>query len=500
MEKSKKRVVIIGAGPAGLTAAWELCRRSDMEVIVIEQDNTVGGISRTVRYKGNCMDLGGHRYFSKSDAVTKWWQELMPIADEAAQNAVDNNDVMLLRNRLSRIYFLRRFFDYPISLSWQTMRNLGLRRLVRIGLSYVRIRLFPIREERSLEDFYINRFGRELYETFFRDYTQKLWGVECSAISPEWGNQRVKGLSIGAALAHMARRIVRHTDPKKVQTSLIDRFLYPKFGSGHIWEVAAKRISKAGGKILLDSRVTTIHVEQNRVLDITIIDKQGCERQIKCDWLISSMPVRELIAAIDGLVPSEVQKVADGLIYRDFMTVGLLLERMKITGQNGKSYPPDTWIYIQERDVKAGRIQVFNSWSPYMIQDRSKVWIGVEYFVNENDGCWMMSDKNFIAMAVSEMEHIGMIDRADLLDAVVIRVPKAYPAYFGTYNRIEEIRKWTDSIENIFLVGRNGMHRYNNIDHSMLTAMAAVDNILTGSTSKSNIWQVNVEQEYHESK
>ncbi len=212
------------------------------------------------------------------------------------------------------------------------------------------------------------------------------------------------------------------------------------------------------------------------------------------------MPVRELIAAIDGLVPSEVQKVADGLIYRDFMTVGLLLERMKITGQNGKSYPPDTWIYIQERDVKAGRIQVFNSWSPYMIQDRSKVWIGVEYFVNENDECWMMSDKNFIAMAVSEMEHIGMIDRADLLDAVVIRVPKAYPAYFGTYNRIEEIRKWTDSIENIFLVGRNGMHRYNNIDHSMLTAMAAVDNILTGSTSKSNIWQVNVEQEYHESK
>ena len=312
MEKSKKRVVIIGAGPAGLTAAWELCRRSDTEVIVIEQDNTVGGISRTVRYKGNCMDLGGHRYFSKSDTVTKWWQELMPMADEAAQNAVDNNDVMLLRNRLSRIYFLRRFFDYPISLSWQTMRNLGLRRLVRIGLSYVRIRLFPIREERSLEDFYINRFGRELYETFFRDYTQKLWGVECSAISPEWGNQRVKGLSIGAALAHMARRIVRHTDPKKVQTSLIDRFLYPKFGSGHIWEVAAKRISKAGGKILLDSRVTTIHVEQNRVLDITIIDKQGCERQIKCDWLISSMPVRELIAAIDGLVPSEVQKVADG--------------------------------------------------------------------------------------------------------------------------------------------------------------------------------------------
>lgn len=497
MKKSKKRVIVVGAGPAGLTAALELCRRSELEVVVIERDGQVGGISRTMRYKGNSMDLGGHRYFSKSEAVNSWWRELLP---EAGSEAGEGDDVMLVRRRLSRIYFLRRFFDYPISLSWQTLRNLGLRRLVRIAASYLWVRLFPIREERSLEDFYINRFGRELYETFFRDYTEKVWGVKCRDISPEWGSQRVKGLSVGAALRHLACRMVGRSDPKRVETSLIDRFLYPKFGAGQIWEVAARRIAEAGGQILTDMRVTAVHAAEGRITGVTAVDGRGRELRIDGDWLISTMPVRELVAAMTSPVPESVREAAEGLIYRDFMTAGLLLRRMKLAQPDGKRYPPDTWIYIQEREVKAGRIQIFNNWSPWMVREAGTVWIGVEYFVDEGDACWTMDDKAFAEMAAGELERIGMIDRSDLIDAVVVRVPKAYPAYLGTYSRMDEIRAWADSIENLFLVGRNGMHRYNNIDHSMLTAMAAVDCLLDGRTDKSGIWQVNTGEEYHESR
>lgn len=506
MEKieNRKRAIIIGAGPAGLTAALELLRRSDIEIILIEQDNVVGGISRTVRFKGNCMDIGGHRYFSKSDRVMNWWKELMPVEDGASHTPDREDNLLLVRSRLSRIYFLRRFFDYPISLSWNTMRNLGLRRLVRIGASYARIRLFPLREERSLEDFFINRFGRELYATFFRDYTEKLWGVKCSQISPEWGSQRVKGLSIGAALMHMARQMGRRkekaTDQKKVETSLIEQFLYPKFGSGHIWEVAAEKIRNAGGTLMLGNRVTAIHARQGRITGVTTTDIDGREQRIDGDFLISSMPVRTLIHALDCPVPAAVKNVAAGLVYRDFMTVGMLLKKMNVSTSDGRQYHPDTWIYIQEREVTAGRIQIFNNWSPYMVRDSETVWIGIEYFVNEGDDYWTMPDAQFIELAAREMEHIGLIRRADLLDAVVVRMPKAYPAYFGTYPRMHEIREWTDSIENLFLIGRNGMHRYNNIDHSMLTAMAAVENILAGVTDKANIWQVNTEEDYHESK
>lgn len=499
MEKIKKRAIIVGAGPAGLTAALELLDRSGIEPVVIEREHTVGGISRTVRYKGNRIDLGGHRYFSKSDAITERWLDLLPADDGAAHSADRQDEVMLVRDRLSRIYYLRRFFDYPISLSLQTVRNLGLRRMARIGLSYARIRLFPIQEERSLEDFYINRFGRELYETFFRDYTRKVWGVECSRIGPEWGYQRVKGVSVGAALAHALRRILRPGVSAKVETSLIDRFLYPKLGSGQIWEAAAERIVRRGGELMLGWRVETVHTAGGTITGVTAVDNYGRRRRIEGDWLVSSMPVGELIAAMDCPIPPNVSETAAGLAYRDFMTVGISLKRMSIAARFGKRCCPDTWIYIQERDVTAGRIQIFNNWSPWMAEGDT-VWIGVEYFVDEGGRYWTMPDSEFAQMAVGEMERIGMIDRADVLDTVVVRVPKAYPAYFGTYARMSEIREWTDRIGNLFLVGRNGMHRYNNIDHSMLTAIAAADNIISGRTDKSNIWQVNTEQEYHERK
>lgn len=323
--------------------------------------------------------------------------------------------------------------------------------------------------------------------------------MECSRIGPEWGYQRVKGVSVGAALAHALRRILRPGGSAKVETSLIDRFLYPKLGSGQIWEAAAERIVRRGGELMLGWRVETVHTAGGAITGVTAVDNYGRRRRIEGDWLVSSMPVGELIAAMDCPIPPNVSETAAGLAYRDFMTVGISLKRMSIAARFGKRCCPDTWIYIQERDVTAGRIQIFNNWSPWMAEGDT-VWIGVEYFVDEGDRYWTMPDSEFAQMAVGEMERIGMIDRADVLDTVVVRVPKAYPAYFGTYARMSEIREWTDRIGNLFLVGRNGMHRYNNIDHSMLTAIAAADNIISGRTDKSNIWQVNTEQEYHERK
>lgn len=495
-ETDKQTAIIIGAGAAGLTAAYELFKNSDINPIVIEKDSIVGGIARTVNHNGNLMDLGGHRYFSKSDRIMDWWREMMPSENE--------DKVLLTRKRLSRIYFLRRFFVYPVTLSMQTLRNLGFVRTVKIGFSYMRVKLFPVRNESSLEDFYINRFGRELYKTFFRDYTRKLWGIECSQISSEWGKQRVKGISVSTAIKHMFRQTFRnkHTDidQKDTETSLIDKFLYPKLGAGQMWECTADQIRSKGGVILTGHKVMALHIDNDRVAGVTAKDANGNEKLIPGDYFISTMPVRELIESVRCAVPENVRQTASGLIYRDFMTAGLLLKRMKIKSDDGRLFPPDTWIYIQERDINVGRIQIFNNWSPFMVNKEDTVWIGAEYFVNEGDEFWTMEDEEFIALAAEELEQIGLIDKTDLIDATVVRLEKAYPAYFGSYRDFYCIREWIDRFENLFLIGRNGMHRYNNLDHSMLTGIAAVENIVSGITDKSNIWKINSEQEYHESK
>lgn len=514
----ENNVVIVGAGPAGLTAALELVRDGRMRPLVLESSNDVGGISRTVVYKGNRMDIGGHRFFSKSDWVMNWWREILPIDADAAgvdiayhgqrrqvggdrPTASDGLLKMLVRDRLSRIYFLRRYFDYPIKLSLRTLGNLGLIRTIRIGVSYLWAMAFPRKPERSLEDFLINRFGRELYETFFRDYTEKVWGVACEKISAEWGAQRIKGLSILEALRHALRRF-RNDGGGAVKTSLIEQFLYPCLGPGQLWEEVARRVVAGGGEIRLGRRVVGLTHREDKVTELRVVDDLGNQEVIRADYVISTMPIKDLVLGMTPPPPADVGRIASQLPYRDFMTVGLLLKRMRANPQSmsrrGDNLPPDNWIYIQERDVRIGRLQVFNNWSPHLVADERTIWLGLEYFCLEGDDLWTRTDQEMIRFATSELEKISMIDAADVIDGTVIRVPKTYPAYFGAYEEFPRVRDWLDGFRNLFLVGRNGMHRYNNQDHSMLTAKLAVEAVLSGQQDKAAIWAVNVDDEYHE--
>jgi protoporphyrinogen oxidase len=515
----KPLVIIIGAGPAGLTAALELVRDGRMQPLVLEASHDVGGISRTVEYKGNRMDIGGHRFFSKSDWVMNWWREIMPIAvanatveiayqgqrrkvgsDDTAESS-GGGRVMLVRDRLSRIYFLRKYFDYPIKLNTATLTNLGPVRLLRIGVSYVRAMLFPHRPEHSLEDFLFNRFGGELYRTFFKDYTEKVWGVPCDRISAEWGAQRIKGLSIVEALRHALRQSFGGT-AQATKTSLIEHFLYPRLGPGQMWQEVARRVIEGGGEIRFGQQVIGMRHTDGRVVAVLTADAAGHVVELVADFAISTMPVKDLVAGMQPPAPAEVAKVAAALPYRDFITVGLLVSCMRANSQARSTrvdnMPPDNWIYIQERDVRVGRLQVFNNWSPDLVADDGKVWLGLEYFCQEGDDLWQRADPAMIEFAAAELEKIGMIDRADVLDGTVIRVPKTYPAYFGAYEEFPRVRAWLDGLENLYLVGRNGMHRYNNQDHSMLTAKLAVEAILDGKIDKAAIWTVNIDDDYHE--
>jgi protoporphyrinogen oxidase len=536
----QKTAIIVGAGPAGLTAALEFCRQSAIHPIVLEASDRIGGISCTIRHNGNRIDIGGHRFFSKSDRVMDWWTDIMPIAgahagDEFAiryQNqertvtsaekngsraargpvpVADADCVMLVRPRKSRIYFMRSFFDYPLSLSGATLKRLGARRTLRIGLSYMMSRLRQRKPEKTLEDFLINRFGRELYLTFFKSYTEKVWGVPCNQISAAWGAQRIKGLSLRTAAAHFLKKLFTKTEKgsqdirqKDSETSLIEQFLYPKYGPGQLWERVARLVQQGGGEMRMGWRVTAVHVGRDkhgaeRITSVEARTPEGAVVSLRGDYFFSTMPIRELLRAMDAPVPSEIQEITDGLMYRDFITVGLLVDRLLITEPDGSPIK-DTWIYIQEPDVLVGRLQIFNNWSPHLVADGSKVWIGLEYFCNDTDPLWNKSNAEIAEFAIKEIASIGIVSAEEVRDSCVFRVPKTYPAYFGTYERFDEVIRYMDRFENLFLVGRNGMHRYNNQDHSMLTAMTAVENILGGVKSKQNLWEINTEQEYHESK
>ena len=516
------KILIIGAGPAGLTAAYELLEKSkDYEVIVLEESGIFGGISRTVNYKGNRMDMGGHRFFSKMKEVNVWWEKLLPNQGSPSKddiilkrnisldiggghpNPETEDAVMLKRHRVSRILFDSKFYDYPVSLKMETLKNLGFLTTMKVGFSYL-YSIFHKLPETNLENFYINRFGRKLYELFFEYYTENLWGRHPREIDASWGAQRVKGLSISAVLKDVFAKIFKKKN-RKVETSLIEEFKYPKFGPGQLWEIAAEKVLELGGKIILNAKVVSLKKDNEGKLTSLIYEKDGAKTELSGDIFISSMPVKDLVCGMND-VPENAFRIAKGLPYRDYMTCGVLVKKLNLKNKTNLktvgNIVPDCWVYVQDRNVKMGRFQIYNNWSPYMVKDlENTVWLGLEYFVTEGDKMWTMSEKDFSDFSIDEMLKLGLIEsKEDVLDSHVEYVKKAYPAYFDTYDEMDALRHWLDTLPNLYCVGRNGQHRYNNIDHSMATSFEAVKNILSNQTNKSNIWNVNTENEYHETK
>lgn len=518
----KEKVVIIGAGPAGLTMAYEILKNGQdkYEVVILEETSDIGGISKTVRYNGNRMDIGGHRFFSKDERVMNFWKDLMPIQGkdsiddkilnrkkQLAEGGTDpekEDNVMLLRHRVSRIYYLKKFFDYPISMKPETFKNMGFGRTMKAGFSYLKT-IFVKREEKSLEDFYINRFGKVLYSMFFEKYTEKLWGRHPSEISADWGAQRVKGISISAVIKDMFHKLFGNKNKNNTETSLIEEFWYPKYGPGQLWETLAKEIEKLGGTIKKGYKVEHINFKDGKILSVDC-EVNGKIETVKGDIFASSMAMNDLVAGFEGIdVPQNIRDIAKGLPFRDFITVGLLVDKLNLENKTDiktlGNIVPDCWIYVQEPQVKMCRIQIFNNWSPYLVKDvQHKVWIGLEYTCSEGDKYWNMSDKEFIDFAVDELVSMNIINKDQVEDAHREKIKKAYPAYFDTYKDIDKLIEFINKIDNLYCIGRNGQHRYNNMDHSMVTGMEAANNIITGKKTKENIWNVNTDKEYHEVK
>lgn len=465
-----KPIVIMGAGPAGLTAAWQLVR-AGREVVVWEADPLyVGGISRTVQAENFRFDIGGHRFFSKSPEVNEVWRQIMP-------------DDFIECPRLSRIYYKGKFFSYPVE-AIDSFIKLGPIETVRVILSYCHARLFPIRPELTFAQWVTNRFGKRLFQVFFKTYTEKVWGISCDEISADWAAQRIKGLSLREAILNA----FKGKKAKPTAKTLIRNFFYPRLGPGQMWETATAKITEMGGKVMMDRTVQTIHWDETGVTHVTGINQQGEFFQQEGTHFISSIPLKELMLSLDPPPPKEVVAAAKSLRYRDFITVCLVVNRADIF--------PDTWIYIHDPSVKVGRIQNYKNWSAAMVPDPNLSTLGMEYFCFEGDGQWISSDYDLAQLAIREATQIGIIKANEVKDAFVVRMPKAYPIYDQHYQtHVSTIRAWVSQFGNLQPVGRNGMHHYNNQDHSMMTAMLAARNI---EGANYDCWQVNTEAEYHE--
>jgi len=512
-----KKVVIIGAGPAGLTAAYELISRSnEYEITVLEASDRIGGISQTVNCNGNRMDIGGHRFFSKNLQVVKWWNKILPtqgapayddkklgrdkpLASHGPDPEVEDG-VMLIRDRVSRIYFSEKFFDYPISLKPDTIKSLGFVLTIKAGFSYLKSKVYK-KPETNLENFYINRFGKMLYSMFFENYTEKLWGRHPREISADWGAQRVKGLSISVILKDIFTKFF-HVNETNKETSLIEQFIYPKYGPGQLWEVVAHEAEKLGVSFKMLSPVTKLTKIDGRISSVKYYDTS--EKSIDADIIISTMPLCDLVMATCPQLEN-IKEIAKGLPYRDFVTVGILVDRLILKNLTHKktlsNIVPDCWIYIQDPKINMGRIQIFNNWSPYMVKDPDNtVWIGTEYFCTEGDEFWSMDSDDIVKFAVDELVKMDIINKDNVKYSHCEKIKKAYPAYFDTYSKVNKLIDYINNFGNVYCIGRNGQHRYNNMDHSMLTAFKAVDCILNGNIDKSDIWNVNSDAEYHEEK
>jgi len=468
-EKSSetKKVIILGAGPAGLTAAYEACKRG-LHPIVFEKDNEVGGISKTVSYKNYLFDIGGHRFFTKYEEVKDIWKKIL-------------GDNFITRPRLSRIYYNNRFFYYPLK-PLNALTNLGLRNSFLVLLSYINSQISPYKNVSNLEEWVSNKFGKKLFNIFFKTYTEKVWGIPCKEIQADWAAQRIKSLSLGKAIFNSIGFIKRGQ-----VTTLIDEFQYPRRGPGQMWNSAKDLVQKQGGTVKLNSKVRQFTKKGNKIISV-LTESNGSLQEITGDYFLSSIPLKELIESIDPPVPNDVLEAARQLRYRDFFTVGLMINKANIF--------PDNWIYIHSPEVRAGRIQNYKNWSPEMVPDSQTTSLGLEYFCFVTDEIWNREKHELIELGKKEVVQLKFATRDQISDGFVLKSPKTYPIYDEGYQeRIEIIKNYLLTIKNLQTMGRNGLHRYNNQDHSMLSAILAVRNILG---EKHSTWDINIDDEYHE--